>query len=51
LPVPAGAATDAQSGRGLQIVDALAVRWGVRPEREGKTVWFEIAPMSGDGVP
>jgi anti-sigma regulatory factor (Ser/Thr protein kinase) len=42
LPVEGGATADAQSGRGLQIVDALSLRWGVRPESEGKTVWFEV---------
>jgi anti-sigma regulatory factor (Ser/Thr protein kinase) len=42
LPVKAGVSPDAQSGRGLQIVDALSSRWGVRPEAEGKTVWFEF---------
>lgn len=32
------------SGRGLQIVQALAVNWGVIPNSEppGKTVWFTI---------
>jgi anti-sigma regulatory factor (Ser/Thr protein kinase) len=42
LPVEGAAGTDAQSGRGLQIVDTLSARWGVRPEAEGKTVWFEL---------
>jgi anti-sigma regulatory factor (Ser/Thr protein kinase) len=42
LPVESAAGTDAQSGRGLQIVDSLSSRWGVRPEAEGKTVWFEL---------
>jgi two-component sensor histidine kinase len=30
------------SGRGMQIVDALARAWGVRPHRGGKTVWAEM---------
>ncbi|HJU80950.1 MAG TPA: ATP-binding protein [Acidimicrobiia bacterium] len=30
------------TGRGLHIVDALADRWGVAEEPEGKTVWFEM---------
>jgi anti-sigma regulatory factor (Ser/Thr protein kinase) len=42
LPVQGGAGPEAQSGRGLQIVDALSARWGVRPDFEGKTVWFEV---------
>lgn len=33
--------TDAESGRGLAFLDALAERWGV--ERNGETrVWFEL---------
>ncbi|MFI2203703.1 ATP-binding protein [Streptomyces sp. NPDC020192] len=28
-------------GRGLLLVDSLADKWGVRPERVGKTVWAE----------
>ena len=33
------------SGRGLQIVEALADSWGVRPEPSGsgKTVWFTLS--------
>ncbi|GAA3501787.1 SpoIIE family protein phosphatase [Streptomyces prasinosporus] len=31
------------SGRGLILLDLLAHRWNVRPEPEGKTVWFELA--------
>lgn len=38
-PVP----TPAQlSGRGLNIVDTIADRWGAKPSRRGKTVWFEL---------
>jgi anti-sigma regulatory factor (Ser/Thr protein kinase) len=33
---------EALNGRGLAIVDALARRWGVRPDGEGKVVWFEV---------
>jgi anti-sigma regulatory factor (Ser/Thr protein kinase) len=33
----------AASGRGLQIVDALATNWGVDPAAGGKTVWFELS--------
>jgi len=35
-------ADDEQFGRGLLIVDALAVRWGVAPRTVGKTVWAEV---------
>ncbi|WP_139216322.1 ATP-binding protein, partial [Streptomyces sp. CC77] len=34
----------ATSGRGLLLLDALAVRWGVEPRGEGKAVWCEIGP-------
>lgn len=30
------------AGRGLAIVDALAMRWGTRPDADGKWVWFEL---------
>jgi anti-sigma regulatory factor (Ser/Thr protein kinase) len=29
-------------GRGLQLVDTLADRWGWSTEDEGKVVWFEL---------
>jgi anti-sigma regulatory factor (Ser/Thr protein kinase) len=36
---------EATSGRGLQLVDALATEWGVRTSQGdlGKTVWFTVA--------
>jgi anti-sigma regulatory factor (Ser/Thr protein kinase) len=34
---------DAESGRGLSIVDTFASRWGVRPVDAGKVVWFDLA--------
>jgi anti-sigma regulatory factor (Ser/Thr protein kinase) len=35
---------DQTNGRGLQIVQQLAARWGARalPRRVGKTVWFDL---------
>jgi anti-sigma regulatory factor (Ser/Thr protein kinase) len=30
------------SGRGLVLLDLLAHRWNIKPEPEGKTVWFEV---------
>lgn len=30
------------SGRGLLLLDALAHRWSVQPQPEGKTVWFDL---------
>ena len=34
---------DAESGRGIRIVAAVADRWGAEPDGHGKTVWFELA--------
>lgn len=45
LPTPGTASLDDESGRGLELVAALADDWGVE-RREcgiGKTVWFELA--------
>jgi anti-sigma regulatory factor (Ser/Thr protein kinase) len=32
----------ASSGRGLVLLDLLSHQWGVRPESEGKTVWYAL---------
>lgn len=32
---------DATGGRGLNLLELLAARWGVQPAAGGKTVWFE----------
>jgi anti-sigma regulatory factor (Ser/Thr protein kinase) len=40
---------DAESGRGLTIVAALAHRWGVEKVDSGKAIWFELeVPVSDD---
>jgi anti-sigma regulatory factor (Ser/Thr protein kinase) len=36
--------TDRTDGRGLQIVDALADRWGYHSNAGGTDVWFELVP-------
>ena len=37
-----------EGGRGLLLIENLAVRWGVRPRQGGgKTVWCEFAPRAG----
>jgi anti-sigma regulatory factor (Ser/Thr protein kinase) len=53
----------AATGRGLRLLESLALRWGVRPESSGgKVVWFEVGASTGsdwelsedwlgDGVP
>lgn len=34
---------DAQTGRGLELVDSLAISWGVEQDADnGKVVWFEV---------
>ncbi|MFE9629027.1 SpoIIE family protein phosphatase [Streptomyces sp. NPDC006527] len=35
---------EAESGRGLLIVDAIASAWGSTPAGRGKTTWFELRP-------
>jgi hypothetical protein len=40
---PPSSAPEGESGRGLLLVDALAVRWGSAPRHPlGKTVWAEV---------
>ena len=41
-PVPGRAAPDAEWGRGLSVVSALATHWGVVMEPDWKSVWFEL---------
>jgi anti-sigma regulatory factor (Ser/Thr protein kinase) len=35
------------SGRGLELVRALASRWGVRESAAGRTIWFEVDITGG----
>lgn len=43
LPAPATAEDEAEGGRGLVIVSAVASAWGNSPTGRGKTVWFELS--------
>ncbi|WP_327189483.1 ATP-binding protein [Streptomyces xinghaiensis] len=43
LPVQRPADTEAESGRGLSLIAALAEAWGVEPGPSGKTTWCELA--------
>ncbi|WP_188283235.1 ATP-binding protein [Streptomyces sp. CBMA29] len=43
LPQRRQAGADDESGRGLQLVEALAADWDVTPCPSGKIVWFEVA--------
>jgi Stage II sporulation protein E (SpoIIE) len=42
LPRIRSAGENDEGGRGLYLVDQLATRWGSRPTRDGKAVWFEM---------
>jgi hypothetical protein len=42
LPEVRNPSVEALSGRGLRIVDAIAVEWGARPLLDGKVVWCEL---------
>ncbi|MEU0413989.1 ATP-binding protein [Streptomyces griseorubiginosus] len=38
-----------ESGRGMFLVEALALRWGCLQDGPGKTVWFELGTCGGRG--
>ncbi|MFJ4880019.1 ATP-binding protein [Streptomyces sp. NPDC088745] len=42
LPASETVAPDAETGRGLQLVDQLTTRWGSKRFRTGKQVWAEL---------
>lgn len=48
LPAARRQDADAESGRGLAIVEALATAWGTSavPD-DGRVVWFRLTPRSG----
>jgi hypothetical protein len=39
------------SGRGLVLIELLADAWGVDPRGEGKSIWFELYELPGEGSP
>ncbi|HUQ63587.1 MAG TPA: ATP-binding protein [Acidimicrobiales bacterium] len=45
-PAPKRYGLEAATGRGLQLVEQIAARWGVDTDSAGKTVWFELDPDS-----
>ncbi len=47
LPRIRSAGETDEGGRGLYLVDQLASRWGSRPTRDGKAVWFELPTSAG----
>lgn len=50
LPVVKEHGSEAPTGRGLKILDAIADRWGVDPTDDGKVVWFEVDLGESDGA-
>jgi anti-sigma regulatory factor (Ser/Thr protein kinase) len=40
--VPRQVALEAESGRGIELVDVLAGSWGTHPKPPGKAVWFDV---------
>lgn len=51
MPVRRRFSTDAGTGRGLRLVEALSLRWGVEPGDPGKTVFFEVDTTPGAAAP
>ncbi|MGO8957386.1 MAG: SpoIIE family protein phosphatase [Streptosporangiaceae bacterium] len=49
LPRIRSAGESDEGGRGLYLVDQLATRWGSRPTKDGKAVWFEMPIKGGLG--
>ena len=49
LPRIRSAGESDEGGRGLYLVDQLATRWGSRPTKDGKAVWFEMPIKAGPG--
>ena len=43
VPVPVDASVDAETGRGLMLVDTLSAEWGCYPTPAGKAVYFTLA--------
>jgi PAS domain S-box-containing protein len=39
-----------EGGRGLYLVDQIASRWGTRPTKNGKVVWFEMPITTGSAA-
>lgn len=46
-PVQRRHSTTASTGRGVQLLEAIAETWGWQPTADGKLVWFRV--LSADG--
>ena len=42
VPTARPATDDSEIGRGMHIIEAASLSWGVRPQREGKVVWCDL---------
>lgn len=51
LPAPSTSGPDEETGRGLQLVEALSAAWGCVAVPAGKVVWFEVGSGSGQHDP
>lgn len=48
VPTPRTHGLDATTGRGLQLVAAMASAWGIDPMPQGKSVWFVLSARDID---
>lgn len=46
VPTTRPTTDDAEIGRGMHIIEAASLRWGVRAQGEGKVVWCDL-PLAG----
>ena len=46
VPVVRDLRNDLPRGRGLQLVEAIADRWGAEDHHGGKRIWFELRPFT-----
>ncbi|HEY3478676.1 MAG TPA: ATP-binding protein [Streptomyces sp.] len=49
-PAPRHATREETGGRGLELVDGLADRWGWQPEGAGKRIWCEVDRAEAQAV-
>jgi anti-sigma regulatory factor (Ser/Thr protein kinase) len=50
-PVIRALSRSEERGRGMQLVAAIADRWGAEDHGGGKRVWFELSPAGADEPP